>query len=238
MAGPPAEAEQHLCARCGAPHEPGQEYCLECGLRLEPGGGLIGALSTFWRERFGWYPGDWVWAVLLALLVAVIGGVVAVVLAGSGRGGTNALVATQPGQPHEPVAPTPTATVALPTVPSGTPTTSGPPTTPSKPPPAKTTPSASGGLTAWPADRTGWTVVLESIPTNAGRPLALARARAALSAGLPQVGVLVSSRYSSLHPGYYVVFSGIYASQGAATAAASSAAGKGFGNPYPRQISR
>ncbi len=229
---------ERLCPRCGTPYDPGQEYCLECGFRLEPSSGLIGMLGGFWRDRFGWYPGDWIWAVLLALLVAIVGGVVAVVLAGSGRGGTNPLVATQPGEPHQPIPPTPTQTVALPTVPAGTPTTSGPPPTPSKPPPAKTTPSSSRGLAQWPAGRSGWTVVLESVPTSAGRSVALARARAALSAGLPQVGILVSARYSSLHPGYYVVFSGIYGSQAQASAAATSAGGKGFSNPYPRQITR
>jgi zinc-ribbon domain len=238
VAGPPAEVDEHLCPRCGAPHQPGQEYCLECGARLEPGPSPFAALATFWRDRFGWYPADWVWPVLLALLVAVIGGIVAVVLADSGRGGTNALIATQPGQPRAPVAPTPTATVALPTVPQGTPTTSGPPATPSKPPPAKSTPSTSGGLTTWPAGRSGWTVVLESIPTSAGRSVALARARAAIDAGLPQVGILNSGQFSSLHPGYYVVFSGLYASQGAANAAASTAGGKGFAAAYSRQISR
>jgi hypothetical protein len=176
--------------------------------------------------------------VLLALLVAVAGGIVAVVLADSGRGSTNALIATQPGQPHEPATPTPTATVALPTVPQGTPTTSGPPPTPTKPPAAKSTPSTSGGLTAWPAGRSGWTVVLESIPTSAGMSVALARARAAIAAGLPQVGILNSGQFSSLHPGYYVVFSGLYASAGAAGAAASAAGAKGFAAAYSRQITR
>jgi hypothetical protein len=237
MVGPPEDGGEHFCPRCGAPHAPGQEYCLECGLRLRRGAGLIGRMSTAWQERFGWYPGDWVWAVLLALLVAVLGGVVAVILADSGRGGTSALIATSPGQPREPVAPTPTATVALPTVPQGTPT-SGPPQTPTNPPPAKTTPARSGGLTQWPADRNGWTVVLESIPTSAGRSIALARAKSALAAGLPQVGILDSGGFSSLHPGYFVVFSGVYASQGAANAAAASAGGKGFASAYSRQITR
>jgi hypothetical protein len=237
MTSPPGDAGEHRCPRCGAASRPGQEYCLECGLRLERSSGLIGALSRSWQDRFGWSPPEWIWAVLLALVVAVIGGVVAVVLAASGRSSTNAVIATQPGQPHQPVTPTPTATVALPTVPSGTPTTSGPPQTPSTPPPAQTTPSA-GGLTQWPAGRNGWTVVLESIPTSAGRGLALARARAALAAGLPQVGVLVSSLFSSLHPGYYVVFSGVYASQAAANAGAIAAGGKGFGAAYSRQITR
>ena len=48
---------------------------------------------------------------------------------------------------------------------------------------------------------------------------ALARARAARKKGLPQVGVLDSSRYASLHPGYWVVFSGVYTSEAEATSA-------------------
>ena len=39
-----------------------------------------------------------------------------------------------------------------------------------------------------------------------------AEARKALASGLEQVGVLDSDRFSSLHPGYYVVFSGVYGS--------------------------
>ena len=96
----------------------------------------------------------------------------------------------------------------------------------------------SRALTAWPANQNGYTVVLESIPSNAGRSLAVDRARAASRAGLPQVGVLDSSLYSSLHPGYWVVFSGIYASSGQADAAAQAAAGKGFAAAYSRQITR
>ena len=46
-------------------------------------------------------------------------------------------------------------------------------------------------------------------------------ARSASRAGLPQVGVLDSSRYSSLHPGYSVVFSGIYDSRDQADRAQS-----------------
>jgi hypothetical protein len=229
---------QRFCPRCGAPFAEGQEYCLDCGLRLDAGRGLIGRLAHAWRERFGWYPGDWIWPVLLGLVVAVIGGTVAVVVADSGRGGNGALVATHAGTPREPVTPPVTATVALPTVPAGTPTTTGPPETPTQPPPATSTPPASGGLTAWPADQNGYTVVLESIPFNAGRSLAVDRARAAGRGGLAQVGVLNSSLYSSLHPGYWVVFSGIYASSGAADAAAQSAKAKGFGSAYSRQITR
>lgn len=228
----------HHCPRCGAPFEPDQEYCLECGHRLGATGGFRGRLGGAWRARFGWYPGDWIWPVLLALVVAIVGGIAAVAVA-SGNGGGKPLVATHPGQPREPVTPPATATVALPTVPRGTPTTSGPPSTPSTPPPAQSAkPAASGALTTWPADRQGYTVVLESVPTSAGRSLAVARARSALKAGLSQVGVLDSGRYSSLHPGYWVVFSGIYGSAGEAASAQQDAAAKGFTAAYSRQITR
>jgi hypothetical protein len=80
--------------------------------------------------------------------------------------------------------------------------------------------------------------VIESVPVSAGRSLAVGRAEAASRAGLPQVGVLNSSLYSSLHPGYWVVFSGIYASSGAAGSAVSAAQAKGFGSAYSRQITR
>jgi hypothetical protein len=52
------------------------------------------------------------------------------------------------------------------------------------------------------------------------------------------VGVLDSSRYSSLHPGYYVVFSGIYSSRAQADAARTAAAAKGFRLAYSREITR
>jgi hypothetical protein len=197
----------------------------------------VGRLGSAWRERLGWYPGDWIWPVSLGLLVAVAGSVAAVAVA-SGSGGGKPLVATHPGVPREPVTPPVTATVALPAVPRGTPTTSGPPPTPSTPPPAQSTTPATRGLTTWPANRAGYTVVVESIPTSAGRPLALARARSALRAGLPSVGVLDSGRYSSLHPGYWVVFSGIYATGGEAASAQQDAAAKGFAAAYTRQITR
>jgi hypothetical protein len=225
------------CPRCGAPYEEGQEYCLDCGLRLGAGSGFVARMSTAWRNRFGWYPGDWIWPVLLGLLVAIAGAAVAVVVADSGRSTGNPIVATHSGTPRQPVTPPTTATVALPTVPSGTPTTTGPPETPTTPPPATTT-AAPGGLTAWPANTNGYTVVVESIPVSAGRSLAVDRAQAASRAGLPQVGVINSSFYSSLHPGYWVVFSGIYGSSSRADGAAQAAKEKGFASAYSRQITR
>lgn len=175
------------------------------------------------------------WPVLLGFVIAVAGAAAAIVLADAGaENGT--IVATEGGPAHSPTTSPVTTTVELPSVPTGTPT--GPPSTPTAPPPATTTAPRPGALTAWPAGQSGFTVVLESIPAQAGRSLAVARARTASLAGLPQVGVLESSRYSSLHPGYYVVFSGIYSSRPEADRARTAAAAKGFGNAYTREITR
>jgi len=215
-------AEAPTCPRCGAPHEADQEYCLECGDRLRPAAGARGALA----ERR-------VWPVLLALLVAIAGAVAAIVLSDAGAG-NETMVATEGGPPHLPTTAAVTTTVALPSVPAGTPT--GPPETPTEPPPATQTTAPAGTLTSWPAGRNGFTVILESLPRSSGRSLAVARAQEASRAGLPQVGVLDSGGYSSLHPGYFVVFSGIYSSQSEADGALETASGKGFESAYTKAI--
>ena len=50
-------------------------------------------------------------------------------------------------------------------------------------------------------------------PQIEGRRVAVARTRQARRKGLSPVGILDSSRYASLHPGYYVVFQGVYDSE-------------------------
>jgi hypothetical protein len=105
-------------------------------------------------------------------------------------------------------------------------------TKPAGPPPPP------NGRTPWPAGRNGWTIVLISYPTQGGREAALATATRAARAGLSEVGVLQSRRFSSLHPGYYVVFSGIYGSKSAADAAVRTARASGFAGAYTRQITR
>lgn len=80
-------------------------------------------------------------------------------------------------------------------------------------------PVGPSGVAEWPTDEDGWTIAIAAIPQTAGRAVAVARARAARGRGLPQVGVLDSSRYASLHPGYWIVFTGVYASEAEATSA-------------------
>jgi len=116
--------------------------------------------------------------------------------------------------------------------------TTAPTTTaaPTPEPTPKPKPPARGALTTWPAGRSGYTVVLESIPASAGAALPLAQARAAQRRGVRQVGVLLSSRYPSLHPGYAVVFSGVYRTSAAATAALPAVHAKGFPSAYQARV--
>jgi hypothetical protein len=80
-------------------------------------------------------------------------------------------------------------------------------------------PLGPSGVAEWPVEQEGWTIALASLPQTSGRATARARARKARARGLPQVGVLDSSRYASLHPGYWIVFSGVYSSEAEATSA-------------------
>jgi hypothetical protein len=213
------------CPRCGTPAEPTQEYCLECGLRLRTPG-LVPALASGWQRRVRWYPGDWIWPSLLALVVAILAASAAILWT---RDAQSAPRETLVGD----TSPLPTVTQTTPTAPEATVPTVPTTTTRRPPPPQSPRPKT---LIAWPKGQSGWTLVLVSLPTSAGRKAAIAKAKQALEAGLPQVGVLDSSHYSSLHPGYYVVFSGRYDSLSAAQDAASRAAAKGYGNAYARRV--
>ncbi len=77
---------------------------------------------------------------------------------------------------------------------------------------------AKTSLVRWPADTNGWTIVVASVPKIDGRDDAVARAVEVRQRGLPKVGVLDSSRFPSLQPGYWVVFSGVYATEPEAAA--------------------
>jgi hypothetical protein len=228
---PPVDVEGGNCPRCGTSYEPGQEYCLECGLRLPAAHGVIAVLSTAWRRRLPWYPGDWIWPVLLGLVVAALATAGAVLASWNGddESATRTQVATGPPTlPNTgtvPEEPPPTDTGELPPPPSET------DTAPVEPPPPP------AGPVDWPAGQSGWTVVLASLPESSGRPAAVRAAQRALDAGLPEAGVLNSSEYSSLHPGYWVVFSGIYDSEDEAQAGLDTARAT-YAQAYARQITQ
>jgi hypothetical protein len=132
----------------------------------------------------------WVLRALVALAVALAGTVAAVAATGGTKDRAQVV----------------TATGGFATVPTSS-------TLPSPTDPGPT------GIVDWPAGEDGWTISLASLPQTGGRRAAEARAREARKAGLAPVGVLDSSRYASLHPGYWVVFTGVYTSEAEATSA-------------------
>jgi hypothetical protein len=73
------------------------------------------------------------------------------------------------------------------------------------------------GTIAWPAGEDGWTIALASVPQTEGRRAAMRRARDARRRGLSPVGLIDSSQFASLHPGYWVVFTGVYSTEAEAT---------------------
>ena len=229
-----AAAADRTCPRCGAPRDVDQAYCVECGLRLPLVSGALPALRRRWLRRLGWYPGDWVWMSLLALPVAVAGAAAAIYFTRAGQsGGTTVVAPTAVPSVAEPSA-VPRGTVGTAMLPTAPQPTTSQPTTPTRTVP----PAAPNGRVVWPRDRNGWTLVLISYPKDSGRESALATATRAAKARLPEVGILDSDHFSSLHPGYFVVFSGIYGSQGRAEAALRTARASGFAGAYPRPVSR
>ena len=73
-------------------------------------------------------------------------------------------------------------------------------------------------LEEWPADRSGWTNVLVSVPKVDGRDAAVARAeQARRQRACDASACSIPRRYASLHPGYWVVFAGVYPSEPEAT---------------------
>jgi hypothetical protein len=217
------------CPRCNAAVQPGQEYCLDCGNRLvrEPSGPVSRASASV-AERHDW-AGPWFLPALLGLVIAVLGTGAAIAISADGE---------------EPEA-IPTATGGSLTITGGTPTLTAPeptaPTTATTAPgttaPGTTTPPrpVNPAAIAWPKSRRGWTIVLLSLPQTNGRDAAGAQATKARDGGLRRVGILDSSQYASLHPGYYVIFQGVYGSE-AEAASALQRARTVFPSAYQREI--
>jgi hypothetical protein len=226
-------AAERACPGCGMPRTRAQDYCVNCGLRLPAVTGTVASLRRGWLRRFGWYPGDWIWVGLPTLLVAIAGAAVAIALSDEGEpaSATTTIVAPTTRLPQGGPAPVVPQTTELPTAPE-------PGAVATQRPSARRGPSQPNGRLMWPATVDGWTIVLVSYPITRGRAAPLATARRAARLGLPEVGVLESADFSSLHPGYTIVFSGIYSSRADAEAALTSARATGFGTAYTRQISR
>jgi hypothetical protein len=232
----PPPPEPGLCPRCGAPHDPYQEYCLECGLRLPPPYGMRS--GEIWSRDSPL----WLWAALLALLlVALVAGAIVAIAAtrGDNEGGPKAvgpIVSTGPSTTDTVgiITQPPTVTINPPTTTFGS-TTTLPTTTVGSTTTLSTTTTATGNVT-WPAGKDGYSIFLKSVPTSEGRAKADAAAQRARNNGLSQVGVLNSSDFSSLRPGYWVTFTGIYDTQQQANAALPNARARGFPTAYTRPV--
>ena len=219
-----------LCPRCGAAYEHGQEYCLECGLRLPPAvlaeRGAAAAADAVEPP----FPPGWLWVVLIFLVIAALGAAAAIAFSREDDANGSTFAATElppAATTTQPARTTPPQTTAPAQTRPGTRTG----TRTNRPPERQP-----GALTTWPRGRDGYTVILASLPATAGLSPARARAREAASAGLPQVGVLESSRYASLHAGYYVVFSGIYDTLADAQAAVANASSSGYRDAYASEV--
>jgi hypothetical protein len=233
--GTAAEAAgERECPRCGSAAAPHQDYCLECGAPLPPPDPA--AVGPTARAQGG--ARESVLTVLVAFLVAVLAAaaVVGVQLARDDTEhpffvATNEQGLAEPEQEELPPVETalpPDEEEELP------PDEEEPPLEEPEPEPEP----EQQELVDWPADVDGWTVILASVPTADGREAATVRARQARDAGLPEVGVLTSAEFASLHPGYFIVFSGVFETQAEAQTAVPSARDAGFGDAYPRQITR
>jgi hypothetical protein len=248
---PPPEAappppDPYRCPRCNSPFDPFQEYCLECGQRLipYPGGGI-------WRRDMWTRQSPlWFWGALIALFaIALVTGAIALAARdddkkGSAQGPTTSTLSAPSFTvstgvlPSTAIGPTTLETntdVTIPPTTSSTPTfgttlattTTAPSTT------APTTTASGNGLTTWPSGKSGYTVILESLGSKSA---ADSKAQQAKADGLPEVGVLNSSNYSSLNPGFYVVFSGVYDTLSEANSALPAAKSAGWSAAYVRQI--
>ena len=192
----------------------------DCGLRLPVVAGTVPGLRRGWLRRFGWYPGDWVWLALLTLLVAAGGAAAAIVITDRDRTAAPIVLTAAPG-----------ISVGEPAVAQSTsPATVNTATLPAAPEPGA--PARPNGRLEWPANVNGWTIVLVSYPKTNGRTTALATASRAAKANLRQVGIIDSGGFASLQPGYFVVWSGIYASKSDADAGVGTARQAGFGGAY------
>ncbi len=217
------------CPRCASVVQPGQEYCLACGGRLGHGRpGPVERASAGVNERHPW-AGAWLLPALLGLAIAVLGTGAAIAISDDGKEASavstatgGSLTVTDSGSTL--TAPEPTAPTAANTVPETQPPTTTAPAPPRNP-----------AAVSWPRNQRGWTIVLLSLPQANGRRAAVAKATEARSGGLRRVGVLDSSRYASLHPGYYVVFTGVFDTQAEAASALQRARAV-FPAAYQREI--
>lgn len=250
---PPADAAAPRCAECGAELADDQTYCIECGtptpraprLRRNRRTGLLVALA------------------ILAIGGGAAALAYAVANEDDGRpsGGSTALTVTDttvmtgpeytiPTDGYTVTGPLPPDTAGFPTAPQTDefpvvteqpgpddptstfdPSTDIPPVDPIDPVDPVDPIDPGSGVSDWPVGTTGWTAILSSTRSESE-----ARSTAdAVAATGEESGVLFSSDYPGLNPGYWVVFSGTFTIRSEAAAHARALAGR-YPGAYPREI--
>lgn len=173
-------------------------------------------------------------AIVLALAAAAGAGIALAI--GPSKGSAQAASTGRTTTQRVTTAPPPTTTAPPPATTTTPPaTTTTPPATTIPPRTTTTAPVPPPHVIPWPGG-SGWTVVLTSVPAD-GHTEAVDDANRAIRAGLKNVGVLLSSRYPSLHAGYWVVFAGAYGTEAGAQSELPRARAAGFAAAYPRFVS-
>ena len=193
QSAPPAPAPaESACANCGAPMAPDQRYCLACGARrgeprvpISPPPAEPAAQAPPPQQG---RPAD-VSPLAAVIGIALLGGMLLIgVLIGRGEAGDE-------------TTPAPIVQVGE----GGSTTTATSPSGDG----SETTPSAVAS--EWPVGTEGFTIQLSSLAKSSATPGTVDEAkRGALDDGAPDVGVLDSDQYSSLPPGDYIIYSGVY----------------------------
>jgi len=189
---PPAATQS--CASCGAPLAPDQRYCLSCGSRVgeprvAPAAGKAAEPVVPATAPAGGRQADF--SPLAAVIgIALLGGMLLIgVLIGRG---------TSDDQPA------PVVQVGEATSSTTTPGDGAQATAPGD--------SGSGAITSeWPAGTDGFTIQLSTIAKSDATPESVSAAeQSAVSDGAADAAVLDSDQFSSLPPGNYVIYSGVY----------------------------
>lgn len=219
-------ADVRRCPACLSPVRADQRYCLECGERLgvdeippPPGGGS--ALAERGSAAL----------VIAAIVLVVVGvGLSWVALREPADDGAQTTATDTVPTQTQPTDTVPTDTVPTDTVPTDT--------VPTDTMPTDTMPTDTGSATGdWPAGLSAWAVIIASKDqAQFAESDARAIADEAAAAGVLQTGVLDSSAYPSLNPGYWAVYSGPYETQAEAEQAAANIRTQGYPEAYAREV--
>ena len=207
------------CTRCQHVNPADSRFCRGCGTALTPDP-ATGALAMAEPRRpsplaAGARRGPSTTLIAVVVVLVAVGGAgVALALLAGGKSGHDV---------HHALVGAATSTVVT----EGGPVIAASSTTERSP-----SANASG---RWPIGFAGYTVGLASDLVRSDATRAVAKAR---SAGLREVGVLRSSDYLSLKPGYWFVFSGVYSTVSQARRGVPQAVRAGFAGAYVRRVAQ